>query len=39
MIKRDEFAAKVYSDKMNAHKKQIEDFTKKLINIRNNCEQ
>ena len=39
MNKRDEQAAKIYEGKLNAHKRKVEDFTKKLIHIRNSCEQ
>ena len=39
MHENDDRVAKIYEGKVNAHKRQVQDFTRKLINIRNNCEQ
>lgn len=36
---RDFKVARVYSDKRNAQKKHIENYTRRLIEVRNNCEQ
>lgn len=38
-LQRDEQVAKVYHDKLMAKKKQVESYTRKLIEVRNNCEQ
>jgi hypothetical protein len=38
-LQKDQQAAKVYHDKMRAQKKHIENYARKLIEVRNNCEQ
>ena len=38
-LQRDQQVAKVYHDKLKAQKKHIENYTRKLIEVRNNCEQ
>lgn len=39
MLQKDEQAARVYHDKLSAQKKHIENYTRKLIQVRSNCEQ
>ena len=38
-LQRDQQVARVYHDKLKAQKKHIENYTRKLIEVRNNCEQ